>query len=85
MWTKSKFLGLSIGVHNIGKGVVTLLDLGEQYTLTFPNGYGRYVYIVQHENLHRTYLEVEPIHTKIIKSINCQVGIFSMPIYYTVF
>lgn len=41
VWTKSKFLGLSIGVHNIGKGVVTLLDLGEEYTLTFPNGYGR--------------------------------------------
>ncbi|XP_022119578.2 oxysterol-binding protein-related protein 9 [Pieris rapae] len=41
VWTKSKFLGLSIGVHNIGKGLVTLLDLGEEYTLTFPNGYGR--------------------------------------------
>ena len=41
VWTKSKFLGLSIGVHNIGKGTVTLLDTGEEYTLTFPNGYGR--------------------------------------------
>ncbi|CAF4787893.1 unnamed protein product [Pieris macdunnoughi] len=41
VWTKSKFLGLSIGVHNIGKGLVTLLDLEEEYTLTFPNGYGR--------------------------------------------
>ncbi|KAG7301726.1 hypothetical protein JYU34_014713 [Plutella xylostella] len=46
VWTKSKFLGLSIGVHNIGKGVVTLLDLGEQYTLTFPNGYGRSILTV---------------------------------------
>lgn len=41
VWTKSKFLGLSIGVHNIGQGVVTLCDLNEEYVLTFPNGYGR--------------------------------------------
>ncbi|KAH7699821.1 Oxysterol binding protein [Aphelenchoides avenae] len=41
IWTKSSFLGLSIGVTNIGKAVVTLHDFGEQYTVTFPNGYGR--------------------------------------------
>lgn len=41
VWTKSKFLGLSIGVHNIGTGIVTLCDLNEEYILTFPNGYGR--------------------------------------------
>ncbi|CAG9804550.1 unnamed protein product [Chironomus riparius] len=41
VWTKSKFLGLSIGVHNIGQGIVTLCDLNEEYILTFPNGYGR--------------------------------------------
>ncbi|KAJ8717458.1 hypothetical protein PYW08_005857 [Mythimna loreyi] len=46
VWTKSKFLGLSIGVHNIGKGTVTLLDTGEEYTLTFPNGYGRSILTV---------------------------------------
>ncbi|KAJ2948400.1 hypothetical protein O0L34_g7638 [Tuta absoluta] len=46
VWTKSKFLGLSIGVHNIGKGIVTLLDTGEEYTLTFPNGYGRSILTV---------------------------------------
>ncbi|XP_028027331.1 oxysterol-binding protein-related protein 9 [Bombyx mandarina] len=46
VWTKSKFLGLSIGVHNIGKGTVTLIDLGEEYTLTFPNGYGRSILTV---------------------------------------
>ncbi|XP_045777413.1 oxysterol-binding protein-related protein 9 isoform X2 [Maniola jurtina] len=46
VWTKSKFLGLSIGVHNIGRGLVTLLDLGEEYTLTFPNGYGRSILTV---------------------------------------
>lgn len=42
VWTKSKFLGLSIGVHNIGQGIVTLTDLNEEYILTFPNGYGRW-------------------------------------------
>lgn len=41
VWTKSKFLGLSIGVHNIGQGIVTLCDLNEEYIVTFPNGYGR--------------------------------------------
>ncbi|KAL5286799.1 OSBPL9 family protein [Megaselia abdita] len=41
VWTKSKFLGLSIGVHNIGQGVITLCDRNEEYTVTFPNGYGR--------------------------------------------
>ncbi|CAK1553080.1 unnamed protein product [Leptosia nina] len=46
VWTKSKFLGLSIGVHNIGRGTVTLLDFGEEYTLTFPNGYGRSILTV---------------------------------------
>lgn len=45
VWTKSKFLGLSIGVHNIGEGVVTLVDRSEEYIVTFPNGYGRYVII----------------------------------------
>ncbi|XP_050459931.1 oxysterol-binding protein-related protein 9 isoform X2 [Cataglyphis hispanica] len=41
VWTKSKFLGLSIGVHNVGKGWVNVLEHGEEYVLTFPNGYGR--------------------------------------------
>uniref|UniRef100_A0A914DLY0 Oxysterol-binding protein n=1 Tax=Acrobeloides nanus TaxID=290746 RepID=A0A914DLY0_9BILA len=41
IWTKSSFLGLSIGVTNIGQGVVTLHDLNEKYVVTFPNGYGR--------------------------------------------
>lgn len=46
VWTKSKFLGLSIGVHNIGQGIVTLTDLNEEYILTFPNGYGRSILTV---------------------------------------
>lgn len=44
VWTKSKFLGLSIGVHNIGQGIVTLSDYNEEYIVTFPNGYGRYMF-----------------------------------------
>lgn len=55
IWTKSSFLGLSIGkrlktnrqllnvsgVTNIGNAVVTLHKFGEQYVVSFPNGYGR--------------------------------------------
>ena len=44
IWTKSKYLGLSIGVHNIGQGVITLLDgpgKGEEYRINFPSAYGR--------------------------------------------
>ncbi|KAH9413390.1 Oxysterol-binding protein- protein 9 [Dermatophagoides pteronyssinus] len=41
IWTKSKFLGLSIGVNNIGKGSIYLLDHDEEYTCTFPSAYGR--------------------------------------------
>ncbi|KAL6729249.1 hypothetical protein Aduo_000323 [Ancylostoma duodenale] len=41
IYTKSSFLGLSIGVANIGSGTVILHDYDEQYTVTFPSGYGR--------------------------------------------
>lgn len=44
IWTKSKFLGLSICVHNIGQGVISLsggAGKGEEYVVTFPSGYGR--------------------------------------------
>ena len=41
IWTKSKFLGLSVCVNNIGQGCVSLLDLDEEYILNFPSGYGR--------------------------------------------
>ncbi|RZF36659.1 hypothetical protein LSTR_LSTR012745 [Laodelphax striatellus] len=46
VWTKSKFLGLSIGVHNVGGGTVDILDYDEQYFVTFPNGYGRSILTV---------------------------------------
>ncbi|CAG9858970.1 unnamed protein product [Phyllotreta striolata] len=41
VYTKSKFLGLSICVYNIGQGIVHVIDYDEEYILTFPNGYGR--------------------------------------------
>uniref|UniRef100_W5MUE6 Oxysterol-binding protein n=2 Tax=Lepisosteus oculatus TaxID=7918 RepID=W5MUE6_LEPOC len=46
IWTKSKFLGMSIGVHNIGQGCVSCLEYDEHYILTFPNGYGRSILTV---------------------------------------
>ena len=46
IWTKSKFLGMSVGVHNIGQGVIRLLDSGEEYIINFPNGYGRSILTV---------------------------------------
>ncbi|RUS80959.1 hypothetical protein EGW08_011279 [Elysia chlorotica] len=46
IWTKSKFLGLSIGVHMIGQCVLSVLDYDEEYTLTFPSGYGRSILTV---------------------------------------
>lgn len=41
IWTRSSFLGLSIGVTNIGWGSVKLHEHDEEYIVTFPNGYGR--------------------------------------------
>ena len=46
VWTKSKFLGLSIGVHNVGCGVINVVKHDEQYAVTFPNGYGRSILTV---------------------------------------
>lgn len=46
IWTKSKFLGLSIGVHMIGQAVISLLDWEEEYKITFPSGYGRSILTV---------------------------------------
>jgi hypothetical protein len=45
-WTKSKYLGLSIGVEMIGKAVLSLLDLDEEYVMTFPSAYGRSILTV---------------------------------------
>jgi len=41
LWTKSKFLGLSIGVEMIGDATISLQEWNEEYVVTFPSGYGR--------------------------------------------
>nr|KAG5711752.1 hypothetical protein BaRGS_023516 [Batillaria attramentaria] len=46
IWTKSKFLGLSIGVHMIGQSIISVLNHDEEYIFTFPNGYGRSILTV---------------------------------------
>ncbi|XP_071800418.1 oxysterol-binding protein-related protein 9-like isoform X2 [Asterias amurensis] len=46
IWTKSKFLGLSIGVENVGQACVSDLKHDEEYIMTFPNGYGRSILTV---------------------------------------
>ncbi|CAH1981327.1 unnamed protein product [Acanthoscelides obtectus] len=46
IYTKSKFLGLSVCVYNIGEGVVSVIDYDEEYVVTFPNGYGRSILTV---------------------------------------
>ncbi|XP_072015596.1 oxysterol-binding protein-related protein 11-like isoform X2 [Amphiura filiformis] len=46
IWTKSKFLGMSVGVNMVGEGVISLLDHGEEYTATFPSAYGRSILTV---------------------------------------
>ncbi|XP_032232192.2 oxysterol-binding protein-related protein 9 [Nematostella vectensis] len=46
IWTKSKFLGLSVGVENVGQGCVSVLPFDEEYIVTFPNGYGRSILTV---------------------------------------
>eukprot|EP00096_Caligus_rogercresseyi_P004302 TRINITY_DN18515_c0_g1_i1.p1 TRINITY_DN18515_c0_g1~~TRINITY_DN18515_c0_g1_i1.p1 ORF type:complete len:730 (-),score=209.52 TRINITY_DN18515_c0_g1_i1:163-2292(-) len=46
IYTKSSFLGMSIAVHNVGQGVIKLLDHGEEYVATFPTGYGRSILTV---------------------------------------
>nr|XP_020848937.1 oxysterol-binding protein-related protein 10 isoform X2 [Phascolarctos cinereus] len=41
VWTKSKFMGMSIGVSLVGEGVLRLLDHGEDYVFTLPSAYAR--------------------------------------------
>lgn len=48
IYTKSRFLGLSLGVHNIGEATLHLLDYDdEQYVVTLPSAYGRSVYLLR--------------------------------------
>ncbi|CDW58950.1 PH and Oxysterol BP domain containing protein [Trichuris trichiura] len=41
IWTKSKFLGLSMAVHNVGQTCLSVLKHNEEYIFDFPSGYGR--------------------------------------------
>ncbi|XP_039262774.2 oxysterol-binding protein-related protein 11-like isoform X1 [Styela clava] len=41
IWTKSKFMNMSIGVVNIGEGVITLTGHKERYVATFPSAFAR--------------------------------------------
>ena len=45
IYTKSRFLGLSLGVHNIGEVRLHLLEHDdEQYVVSLPSAYGRLVH-----------------------------------------
>ncbi|KAI0209600.1 Oxysterol-binding protein-related protein 9 [Lamellibrachia satsuma] len=46
VWTKSKFLGLSVGVYMVGQSVVSVEDYGEEYIIMFPSAYGRSILTV---------------------------------------
>jgi len=46
IYTKSKYLGLSVGVHNVGQGVINLSKHNETYVCTFPSAYGRSILTV---------------------------------------
>ena len=46
IYTKSQFLGMSVGVHNIGRGSIYLMDREEEYIFNFPSAYGRSILTV---------------------------------------
>nr|DBA24918.1 TPA: hypothetical protein GDO54_012511 [Pyxicephalus adspersus] len=46
IWTKSKFLGMSVGVSMVGEGVLKLMECGEEYIFTLPSAYARSILTV---------------------------------------
>ncbi|KAG1936584.1 oxysterol-binding protein-related protein 10 isoform X2 [Pimephales promelas] len=46
VWTKSKFMGMSIGVSMFGEGVLHLLEHDEEYVFTLPSAYARSILTV---------------------------------------
>ncbi|XP_061738109.1 oxysterol-binding protein-related protein 10 isoform X2 [Nerophis ophidion] len=46
VWTKSKFMGMSIGVSMIGEGVLSLLEHEEDYVFSLPSAYARSILTV---------------------------------------
>ncbi|XP_074510567.1 oxysterol-binding protein-related protein 10-like isoform X2 [Sebastes fasciatus] len=46
VWTKSKFMGMSVGVSMVGEGVLYLLEHDEEYVFTLPCAYARSILTV---------------------------------------
>ncbi|KAM4550524.1 oxysterol-binding protein-related protein 10 isoform 2-T2 [Fundulus diaphanus] len=46
VWTKSKFMGMSVGVSMVGEGVLCLLEHDEEYIFTLPCAYARSILTV---------------------------------------
>uniref|UniRef100_A0A667WUL9 Oxysterol-binding protein n=1 Tax=Myripristis murdjan TaxID=586833 RepID=A0A667WUL9_9TELE len=46
VWTKSKFMGMSIGVSMVGEGCLCLLEHDEEYVFTLPCAYARSILTV---------------------------------------
>ena len=46
VWTKSKFLGISVGVDMVGVGTIHVQEHGEKYHFTLPSTYGRSILTV---------------------------------------
>uniref|UniRef100_A0A673ZHY1 Oxysterol-binding protein n=1 Tax=Salmo trutta TaxID=8032 RepID=A0A673ZHY1_SALTR len=46
VWTRSKFMGMSIGVSMVGEGVLRLLEHDEEYVFTLPCAYARSILTV---------------------------------------
>uniref|UniRef100_A0A672LST5 Oxysterol-binding protein n=1 Tax=Sinocyclocheilus grahami TaxID=75366 RepID=A0A672LST5_SINGR len=46
VWTKSKFMGMSIGVSMVGEGILHLLEHDEEYVFTLPSAYARSILTV---------------------------------------
>ncbi|KAM3873478.1 oxysterol-binding protein-related protein 10 [Diretmus argenteus] len=46
VWTKSKFMGMSVGVSMVGEGTLYLLEHDEEYVFTLPCAYARSILTV---------------------------------------
>ncbi|XP_007435954.1 oxysterol-binding protein-related protein 10, partial [Python bivittatus] len=46
VWTKSKFMGMSVGVSMVGEGILYLLEHEEEYIFTLPCAYARSILTV---------------------------------------
>ncbi|XP_051928506.1 oxysterol-binding protein-related protein 10 isoform X1 [Hippocampus zosterae] len=46
VWTKSKFMGMSIGVSMVGEGVLCLAEHEEEYVFSLPSAYARSILTV---------------------------------------